>query len=138
MLSAIRRDLGAIILKVHKMDLEAPDASANMGGSSIYMKDLVDKLTLVKNEILAKFNVGEASREWNKMIAKFVVRTFVTSTSIARPLGEGGKLQLTTDMTELEFALSAFLAEGASANKRGSGIKLDILGDEYKALRAMR
>lgn len=119
------------------MDLEASDAS-NMGGSSIYMKDLIDKLTLIKNEILAKFNVNELGREWLKMIAKFVVRTFVTSTSIARPLGEGGKLQLTTDMTELEFALSAFLAEGGTANKRGSGIKLDILGDEYKALRAMR
>ena len=72
------------------------------------------------------------------MIGKFVVRTFVTSTSIARPLGEGGKLQLTSDMTEREFALSAFLSEGGQANKRGSGVKLDVLGEEYRALRAMR
>ena len=56
------------------------------------------------------------------MIGKFVVRTFVMSTSIARPLGEGGKLQLTSDMTELEFALSAFLSEGGQANRRGSGV----------------
>lgn len=62
----------------------------------------------------------------------------MTSSSIARPLGEGGKLQLTTDMTELEFALSAFLSEGGASNKRGSGIKLDTLGEDYRALRAMR
>lgn len=56
--------------------------------------------------------------------------------SIARPLGENGKLQLTSDMTELEFAVSAFLAKSGTQSKQGA--ILDILGDEYKALRAMR
>lgn len=56
--------------------------------------------------------------------------------SIAKPLGEGGKLQLTSDMTELEFALSAFMSEQGSQNKHG--VKLDVIGDDYRALRAMR
>ena len=28
------------------------------------MKDLVEKLTFIKTEVLAKFNIGETSREW--------------------------------------------------------------------------
>jgi conserved oligomeric Golgi complex subunit 5 len=54
--------------------------------------------------------------------------------SIARPLGESGKLTLTSDMTELEFALSAFMAD--SQSKRGGN--LENVGNEYRALRAFR
>ena len=35
-----------------------------LGGPSIYMKDLVDKLNFVKSEVLARFNVGNTGREW--------------------------------------------------------------------------
>jgi conserved oligomeric Golgi complex subunit 5 len=105
------------------------------GGSSIYMKDLVEKLTFIRSEILSKFNVGEAGRAWVMSIVKFVIRTFVLHMSIAKPLGESGKLQLTSDMTELEFALSAFVVEDKQS-KRGS--ILDGVGDNYRALRAMR
>ncbi|EJD03176.1 uncharacterized protein FOMMEDRAFT_146834 [Fomitiporia mediterranea MF3/22] len=134
LLSAIRRELSAILAKMHKLDLGAPDASAGMGGPSTYMKDLVEKLNFVKTEVLAKFNVGDASREWVATIAKNVVRSFVLNASIANPLGEGGKLQLTSDMTELEFALSAFMADGGSQR----AVRLDVIGDDYRALRAMR
>jgi len=90
-------------------------------------------------------------------LVKHVVRTFVLHASIARPLGEMGKLQLTNDMTELELALSALMAvEDASAaaatsplatsqsarNKRTSlrkpAAKLETIGDDYKALRGLR
>lgn len=65
LLIAIRRELSAIIGKLHKLDLgKAPDPSAGLGGPSTYMKDLVEKLTFIKSEVLSKFNVGEASREW--------------------------------------------------------------------------
>lgn len=53
--------------------------------------------------------------------------------SIAKPLGESGKLQLTSDMTELEFALNAFMAEHGQ-----NAAKLDVIGDDYRALRALR
>lgn len=64
---------------------------------------------------------------------QYVIRTFVLHISIAKPLGESGKLQLTSDMTELEFALGAFMAVGG-----GRGANLETLGDDYRALRAMR
>lgn len=68
-------------------------------------------------------------------IVKDVIKTFVMHVSIARPLGESGKLRLTSDMGELEFSLSAFLA-GNPQNKRGGD--LEAVGDEYRTLRAMR
>lgn len=68
-------------------------------------------------------------------IVQFVIRTFVLHVSIAKPLGESGKLQLTTDMAELEFALNGFMAEGP--NKRGGNLET-LVGDDYRVLRAMR
>lgn len=65
-----------------------------------------------------------------------MLRTFVLHLSIAQPLGESGKLQLTTDMTELEFAMSAFMVDSSQSKMRGGN--LESLGDEYRLLRAMR
>lgn len=105
------------------------------GGSSVYMKDLIEKLSFIKSEILSKFNIGEAGRTWVMSIVKFVIRTFVLHVSIAKPLGESGKLQLTSDMTELEFTLGAFMVEDKQGKRGGN---LDSVGDDYRVLRAMR
>ncbi|EIN11737.1 hypothetical protein PUNSTDRAFT_119002 [Punctularia strigosozonata HHB-11173 SS5] len=135
LLSAIRRELAAIIARLHRIDFGQSDPLAGMGGTSPYMKDLVDKLSFIKVEILSKFNVGNASRTWIITIIKDVIRTFVLHVSIAKPLSEGGKLQLTSDMTELEFGLSAFMGD-QGAGKRGGN--LGDIGDDYRMLRAMR
>lgn len=68
-------------------------------------------------------------------IVKFVMRTFVLHISIASPLGESGKLQMASDMTGLEFALNAFTVDGTQSKRGGN---LESIGDEYRALRAMR
>ncbi|KAL0956119.1 hypothetical protein HGRIS_002286 [Hohenbuehelia grisea] len=134
-MTSVRRELGAIIAKLHRVDLgKSVDPMSGLGGSSFYMKDLAEKLSFIKSEILSKFNVGETGREWVVDIVKYVIRTFVLHISIAKPLGESGKLQLTSDMTELEFALNAFMIE--TGQKRGGD--LENLGEEYHALRAMR
>ncbi|KAF8170221.1 Golgi transport complex subunit 5-domain-containing protein [Mycena galopus ATCC 62051] len=126
-LIAIRRELSAIIAKLHRIDFnKQADPMAGMSGASFYMKDLVDKLSFIKVEILSKYSIGDAGREWVISIVKFVIRTFVLHVSIAKPLGESGKLQLTSDMTELEFALSAFLTE-SGPSKRGGSLKLPLL-----------
>jgi conserved oligomeric Golgi complex subunit 5 len=59
----------------------------------------------------------------------------VLHVSIVKPLDETRKLQLTGDMTELEFTLGTFLSDGNT--KRGSG-GLDAAGSEYRVLRALR
>uniref|UniRef100_A0A0W0EYP2 Conserved oligomeric Golgi complex subunit 5 n=2 Tax=Moniliophthora roreri TaxID=221103 RepID=A0A0W0EYP2_MONRR len=134
LLNAIRRDLGNIIDRIHRTDFGTSDPTAGMGGASLYMKDLVDKLSFIRSEILAKFAVGDDTETWVVSIVKFVLKTFVRHVSITKPLSESGKLQMTSDMTELEFALSAFMVDPQS--KRGES--LDSIGEEYHTLRAMR
>ncbi|KAI0789088.1 hypothetical protein C8Q75DRAFT_807200, partial [Abortiporus biennis] len=138
LLSSIRRELGAIVAKLHRMDFsDNADASPAMGGgASPYMKDLAEKLNYIKSEIFILFNMPEIVQEWTISIVRYVLKIFVLHASIAKPLGENGKLQLTSDMTELEFALSAFRVDKSQGNKRGGN--WDLVGDEYRALRAMR
>jgi conserved oligomeric Golgi complex subunit 5 len=70
LLTAIRRELGSIIARLHRMDFgKSVDPMAGMGGSSFYMKDLVDKLSFIKNEILSKFVVGEDGQKWYGMLS---------------------------------------------------------------------
>ncbi|KAG2079304.1 hypothetical protein BDR04DRAFT_1086528 [Suillus decipiens] len=131
LLTAIRRELASIVSRLHRVDLQkAIDPMAGMAGPSLYIKDLTDRLNYVKTQIFTNFT-SDATQSWVLSIVKYVIRIFVLHASIAKPLGEGGKLQLTTDMTELEFALGAFLGP---SNKRG----LEVAGEEYKMLRAMR
>ena len=66
---------------------------------------------------------------------KYVIRTFILHISIASPLGESGKLQMASDMTSLEFALNTFIADNTQKKRGGS---LELIGDEYRVLRAMR
>ncbi|KAK0504962.1 Golgi transport complex subunit 5-domain-containing protein [Armillaria luteobubalina] len=136
LLTAIRRELGAIISKMHRFDFgRSADPMAGMGGTSLYMKDLVEKLAFIKTEIFSKFGIGDEKRAWIMSLVQYIIKTFVLHVSIVKPLGEAGKLQLTSDMTELEFSLSAFLVE-SSQEKRGGN--LESVGPEYKMLRAMR
>ncbi|KAG2055186.1 hypothetical protein BDR06DRAFT_1020429 [Suillus hirtellus] len=131
LLTAIRRELASIISRLHRVDLQkATNPMAGMAGPSMYMKDLADKLNYVKTQIFINFT-SDMTQPWVLSIVRYVIRNFVLHASIAKPLGESGKLQLTTDMTELEFALGAFLGP---SSKRG----LEAVGEEYKMLRAMR
>ncbi|KAK0437510.1 Golgi transport complex subunit 5-domain-containing protein [Armillaria borealis] len=136
LLTAIRRELGAIISKMHRFDFgRSADPMAGMGGTSLYMKDLVEKLAYIKTEIFSKFGIGDEKRTWIMSLVQYIIKTFVLHVSIVKPLGEAGKLQLTSDMTELEFALSAFLVESPQEKRGGN---LESVGPEYKMLRAMR
>ena len=49
---------------------DAADPMAAMGGSaSPYMKDLSEKLALVKNEVLSQLNVPELMQQWQVSLA---------------------------------------------------------------------
>lgn len=69
-------------------------------------------------------------------IVRKVIRSFVLNASLAKPLGESGKLQLTTDMTEFEFALSAFMMQSGTQNR--NSMRSDAIAEDYIALRALR
>jgi conserved oligomeric Golgi complex subunit 5 len=146
-ITAIRRELAAVITKLHRIDFaKTSDPMIGLGGPSFYMKELVEKMSYIKSEILSRYSVGHESSLWPvnisslpaplsdsfqyrvTSIVKFVIRTFVLHVSITRPLGESGKLQLTSDMTELEFALNSFMG----------GADLGSVGEDYRMLRAIR
>ena len=64
--TAIRRELSAIIAKLHRIDFsKSVDPDAGMGGSSLYVKELTDKLAFIKSEIIMKYNLGDYGRTWS-------------------------------------------------------------------------
>ncbi|KAG8923057.1 hypothetical protein FRC02_011429 [Tulasnella sp. 418] len=130
---SIRRDLSSIIARLNRVDFgKDADPMAGAGGASSYMSELAEKLSFIRSEVFGRFSVGDLMKEWVVTTVKRVIRTFILHASIAKPLSETGKLQLTTDMTELEFALNAFMMEG------GNKIKSDLIADDYRALRTFR
>jgi hypothetical protein len=165
-LSAIKRDCGAILATLHRLDFGKSGPAIGGGGASVYMEELAAKMNFVKQEILEHYAGMDVVRQWCVFgvtlhlphghslicrpivsrsvgfirvisIVKYVIRTFVLHVSITKPLGETGKLQLTSDMTELEFALSAFMADKNQPRRRSGG-DWTAVADDYRALRAMR
>lgn len=76
-------------------------------------------------------------------IARHALRHFVLHASLIRPLGEAGKLKLTSDMTELEFATSQLLLSATSGVAAPgvaapAALTLADCGEDFKALRSFR
>ncbi|GAA5877371.1 hypothetical protein JCM8547_003010 [Rhodosporidiobolus lusitaniae] len=136
LIMSIRRDFSALLARMHRVnygqDVDPLSGSGGGGGAgaSAYMQDLTDKLSLVKDEILGAYRVGELAKDWALDLARFTVQTFLLHASLVHPLGESGKLKLTSDTTALEFAVSQYLA--------AHGMQLKGMGDQFKALRAFR
>jgi hypothetical protein len=62
--SAIRRELGAIIAKLHRIDFARDVEPGTGGNTSLYIKELTEKLSFVKTEILARYSLGDFGRTW--------------------------------------------------------------------------
>ncbi|GAA6004235.1 hypothetical protein JCM10207_002497 [Rhodosporidiobolus poonsookiae] len=134
LIMSIRREFSALLARMHRVDYSKNlDGAAGPGagaGTSAYMGDLTDKLALIKDEVLGAYRVGELAKDWALDLARFTVQTFLLHASLVHPLGEAGKLKLTSDVTALEFAVSQYLS--------AHGLQLAGMGDQFKALRAFR
>ena len=64
LLAAIKSESGVIIAKLHREQGRSADSLAAMGGSSAYVKEITEKLSFVKAEILARLSIEEVAREW--------------------------------------------------------------------------
>lgn len=64
---AIRREVSSIISRLHRVDFgkTLDNLPPSMGGASAYMKELVDKLTFVRKEILSRYTLGDVTQEWS-------------------------------------------------------------------------
>nr|ODN79109.1 hypothetical protein L203_06087 [Cryptococcus depauperatus CBS 7841] len=148
---AIRKEIASILSRIHRVDFAKPVDPMSMGmdsgGGSPYMQDLIDKLGYVKGEILGRMGLGEFMKNWRTEIdgcysrvlslSKFIIRTFLLHASIARPMGESGSLKLTGDMTELEMSVTILLNTGKVQGAK-SVVRVEVVGDEYLALRSFR
>jgi hypothetical protein len=64
LLAAIKSESGMIIAKLHREPGRSVDHLPDMGGSSAYVKEITEKLSFVKTEILARLTIEEVAREW--------------------------------------------------------------------------
>jgi hypothetical protein len=64
LLAAIKRELGAIVAKIHAPNDGRTTGPMEMGGSSAYVKELIEKLNFIKKDIFARFSIEDMTREW--------------------------------------------------------------------------
>jgi len=63
-LSAVKRDCGAIIATLHRLDFGKSGPATGGGGASVYMEDLAAKMNFVKQEILERYTGMDVVRQW--------------------------------------------------------------------------
>ncbi|CAO3692806.1 unnamed protein product [Umbelopsis ramanniana] len=129
-----KNDLDNILYGIDKEDFSSssqkPFDPTEEDSGSAYISELTDRLRFIQSEMFGRFSCGTEPRSWAIQIAKRIIHVFIFQASLVRPLSEVGKLKLAADMAQLEFAVSQFVSE--------HGVTLDQIGDEYKALRAIR
>lgn len=64
LLVAMKREMSAIVSRMHRVDFGPEGTGLTAGGSSPYMKDLTDKLAYVRQEVLGAMRMGEPVKEW--------------------------------------------------------------------------
>ena len=63
-LSAVKRDCGAIIATLHRLDFGKSGPTTGGGGASVYMEELATKMNFVKQEILERYTGMDVVRQW--------------------------------------------------------------------------
>ena len=63
-LSAIKRDCGAILATLHRLDFGKSGPAIGGGGASVYMEELAAKMNFVKQEILERYTGMDVVRQW--------------------------------------------------------------------------
>jgi hypothetical protein len=63
-LSAVKRDCGAILATLHRLDFGKSGPAIGGGGASVYMEELAAKMNFVKQEILERYAGMDVVRQW--------------------------------------------------------------------------
>jgi conserved oligomeric Golgi complex subunit 5 len=75
-MSGLRRDLGAIISRMHKLDFgKGLDESISIDGTNMYMKNLSERLVFIRNDVLLPINTGDTNKE--RYVQRFDPWTFL-------------------------------------------------------------
>jgi hypothetical protein len=65
---SIKREISNVLARIHRVDFaKSVDPMRMSGGSggSPYIKDLADRLTFLRTEVLGRFEMGEFRDEWS-------------------------------------------------------------------------
>ncbi|KAI8849185.1 Golgi transport complex subunit 5-domain-containing protein [Chytridium lagenaria] len=95
----ITREIETTILKIHKEDY-----------ANTFILEVGMKLRWISRELLSRLQCGDDLKTWVSLVAARILEFFLRHASLARPLSETGKLKLTSDMTQLEFALNQWVS----------------------------
>lgn len=126
------------ILQIHDQSFSLEDMEANMGnGCSKYMEDVQKSIMHFRSEFLSKLLAGTTSSVapvsgelisagLARKLASRVLLFWVRHAAMVRPLSEVGKLQLISDMAELELVVGQSL------------FPVEQLGSSYRAFRAFK
>lgn len=133
--NAIRKEFASILSRMHRIDWSRSLDPSQMQASA-YMTDLVGKLSFLRGEVLSRLALGSELRSWVLRLSQTLLLQFLRHASLLKT-SEGGKLRLTSNMTDLEMALQNFVNVGRVPGQRG-GTRLEAIGEEYAALRAFR
>ncbi|PWN33882.1 uncharacterized protein FA14DRAFT_161516 [Meira miltonrushii] len=131
-LQTVLKEISDVMARMQYVDFSL-SRDAVSGSGSAYMADLSDRMWFLREQLFVQYDVPTS--EWLVKIAKHALYAFVANASLIRPLEEGGKLKLTSDMTELEFSISQLLA---SAHQVTKPLSMNDCGTEFHALRSFR
>ena len=82
-LSAVKRDCGAIIATLHRLDFGKSGPATGGGGASVYMEELSAKMNFVKQEILERYSGMDVVRQWCVLLSHAVHMTAYFSAGIS-------------------------------------------------------
>ncbi|KAG0626188.1 hypothetical protein M758_2G109200 [Ceratodon purpureus] len=126
------------ILQIHEQSFATEDMDAGMGnGCSRYMEEVQRSIMHFRSEFLSKLLAGSTtavtpvsgesiSAGLARKLASRVLLFWVRHAAMVRPLSESGKLQLISDMAELELVVGQSL------------FPVEQLGASYRAFRAFK
>lgn len=132
---AMEERLESCILQIHEQSFATEDMDAGMGnGCSKYMVDVQRSIMHFRSEFLSKLLTpavtpvtGESiSAGLARKLASRALLFWVRHAAMVRPLSETGKLQLISDMAELELVVGQSL------------FPVEQLGASYRAFRAFK
>ena len=63
-LSAVKRDCGAILATIHRLDFGKTGPATGGGGASVYVEELAAKMNFVKQELLERYTGMDVVRQW--------------------------------------------------------------------------
>lgn len=111
-----------VLKRMHTEDLEG---EAGEDGCSVYVLDITAQISIFAEGVIPGLARSRALGNQTLALAKWVLDVFSRHVGLVFPQSEASKIRLSTDMARIELAVESLCAAR-------------LLGDSYRALRALR